>query len=137
MRITPLFMVWKKLNVAKKGKWVGPGTVIGTHHGSVWINMKGSLWKCSQLQCKLATTDESRGLEIQNALAIAMFRKKLAGMQKVYKTTCAASPRLPCDTGKKTKGVYAKGLSGRPPSGRPGTNRQAFGLRHTPFLFGV
>ena len=26
------------------------------------------LWKCSQLQCKLATTEESRGLEIQNQL---------------------------------------------------------------------
>ena len=30
--------------------------------------MRGSLWKCSQLQCKLATTEESRGLEIQNQL---------------------------------------------------------------------
>ena len=41
---------------------------IGTHRGSVWVNMRGSLWKCSQLQCKLATTEESRGLEIQNQL---------------------------------------------------------------------
>ena len=32
----------------------------------VWVNMRGSLWKCSQLQCKLATTEEPRGLEIQN-----------------------------------------------------------------------
>ena len=30
--------------------------------------MRGSLWKCSQLQCKLATTEESRGLEVQNQL---------------------------------------------------------------------
>ena len=30
--------------------------------------MRGSLWRCSQLQCKLATTEESRGLEIQNQL---------------------------------------------------------------------
>ena len=68
VRADDVVMVWKKLTVAKKGKWVGPGTVIGTHHGSVWINMKGSLWKCSHFQCKLATTEESRGLEIQNAL---------------------------------------------------------------------
>ena len=34
----------------------------------MWVNMRGSLWKCSQLQCKLATTEESRGLEIQNQL---------------------------------------------------------------------
>ena len=32
------------------------------------VNMRGSLWKCSQLQCKLVTTEESRGLEIQNQL---------------------------------------------------------------------
>ena len=30
--------------------------------------MRFSLWKCSQLQLKLATTVESRGLEIQNQL---------------------------------------------------------------------
>ena len=30
--------------------------------------MRGSLRKCSQLQCKLATTEESRGLEVQNQL---------------------------------------------------------------------
>ena len=30
--------------------------------------MRGSLWKCSQHQCKLATIEESRGLEIQNQL---------------------------------------------------------------------
>ena len=30
--------------------------------------MRGSLWKCSQLQCKLATTEGSRGLEVQNQL---------------------------------------------------------------------
>ena len=34
----------------------------------MWVNMRGSLWKCSQLQCKLATTEESRGLVIQNQL---------------------------------------------------------------------
>ena len=32
------------------------------------MNMRGSLWKCSQLQCKLATTEESRGPEVQNQL---------------------------------------------------------------------
>ena len=34
----------------------------------MWVNMRGSLCKCSQLQCKLATTEECRGLEIQNQL---------------------------------------------------------------------
>ena len=61
-------MVWKTNPPSKRGRWVGPGVCIGTHRGSVWVNMRGSLWKCSQLQCKLATTEESRGLEIQNQL---------------------------------------------------------------------
>ena len=30
--------------------------------------MEGPLWKCNQSQCRLATSEESRGLEIQNAL---------------------------------------------------------------------
>ena len=61
-------MVWKINPPSRRGKWVGPGVCIGSHRGSLWINMRGSLWKCSQLQCKLATTEESRGLEIQNML---------------------------------------------------------------------
>ena len=61
-------MVWKTNPPSKRGRWVGPGVCIGTHRGSVWVNMRGSLWKCSQFQCKLATTEESRHLEIQNQL---------------------------------------------------------------------
>ena len=68
LRADDVVMVWKTTPPAKRGKWVGPGVCIGVHRGSVWINMRGSLWKCSQLQCKLATTEESRGLEIQNML---------------------------------------------------------------------
>ena len=30
--------------------------------------MCGSRWKCSELQCKSATTEKSRGVEIQNQL---------------------------------------------------------------------
>ena len=67
-RADDVIMVWKTNPPSKRGRWVGPGVCIGTHRGSVWVNMRGSLWKCSQLQCKLATTEESRGLEIQNQL---------------------------------------------------------------------
>ena len=62
LRADDMIMVWKT------NPWVGPGVCIGTHRDSVWVNMRGSLWKCSQLQCKLATTEESRGLEVQNQL---------------------------------------------------------------------
>ena len=54
-----VIVVWKTNPPSKRGQWVGPGVCIGTHRGSVWVNMRGSLWKCSQLQCKLATTEES------------------------------------------------------------------------------
>ena len=30
--------------------------------------MRGSLWKCTAIHCKLAADDEARGLEVQNAL---------------------------------------------------------------------
>ena len=68
LRADDVIMVWKTNPPSKRGRWVGPSVCIGTHRGSVWVNMRGSLWKCSQLQCKLATTEESRGLEIQNQL---------------------------------------------------------------------
>ena len=68
LRADDVIMVWKTNPPSKRGRWVGPGVCIGTHRGSVWVKMRGSLWKCSQLQCKLATTEESRGLEIQNQL---------------------------------------------------------------------
>ena len=66
LRADDVFMVWKTNPPSKRGRWVGPGVCIRTHRGSVWVTMRGSLWQCSQLQRKLATTEESRGLEIQN-----------------------------------------------------------------------
>ena len=67
LRADDVIMVWKTNPPSKSGRWVGPGVFIGTHGGSVWVTMRGSLWKCS-LQCRLATTEESRGPEIQNQL---------------------------------------------------------------------
>ena len=68
LRADDVIMVWKTNPPSKRGWWVGPGVCIGTHRGSVWVNKRGSLWKCTQLQCNLATTEESRGLEVQNRL---------------------------------------------------------------------
>ena len=63
-----VIMVWRVPVPSKGGKWVGPGVVIQNHHGTEWSSMRGSLWKCTSIQCKLAADDEARGLEIQNAL---------------------------------------------------------------------
>ena len=59
LRADEVIMVWKMNPPSKCGWWVGPGVCTGTHRGSVWVNMRGSLWKCSQLQCKMAPTGES------------------------------------------------------------------------------
>ena len=68
LRADDVIVVWKTNPPSTRGRWVGPGVCIGTHRGSVWVNIRGSLWKCSQLQSILATTEESRGLEVQNQL---------------------------------------------------------------------
>ena len=65
-----VIIVWRVPVPSKGGKWVGPGVVIQTHHSTVWTSMRGSLWKCTAIQCKLAADDEARGLEIQNALLL-------------------------------------------------------------------
>eukprot|EP00969_Alexandrium_andersonii_P038912 1705983-Alexandrium_andersonii.AAC.1 len=61
-------MVWKTSPPSKRGKWVGPGVCVGKHHGSLWANVRGGLRKCSELQCKLATSEEARGAEVRNEL---------------------------------------------------------------------
>ena len=63
-----IVMVWRIPNPVKGGKFVGLGVVVLSAHGTVWVSMRGSLWKCTALHCKLAADDEARGLEIQNAL---------------------------------------------------------------------
>ena len=67
-RSDDVVMVWKKPLGNKRGQWTGPGVVVAVHHGSVWVNMRGQLWKCSSEQCRTGTTQESRGLEIFNQL---------------------------------------------------------------------
>ena len=51
--------------------------------------MRRSLWKCSQLQCKLATTEESRGLEIQNELLDDM-KAEFQGWWEQYHDTATS-----------------------------------------------
>ena len=45
-------VVWKTVPPARRGRWVGPGVCIGTHHNSLWINMRGALRKCRGIQVK-------------------------------------------------------------------------------------
>ena len=52
--------VWRSSTLAEKGKCIDPRVCIGTNKGSLWLNMKGCLWKCNQSQCRLATSEEAR-----------------------------------------------------------------------------
>ena len=38
LRADDVIMVWKTNPPSKRGRWVGPGAVCGTHRGSVWVN---------------------------------------------------------------------------------------------------
>jgi hypothetical protein len=67
-RADDIVMIWKTKLPSKRGQWVGPGVVIGVHHNSVWVNMRGHLWKCSAIQCRKATNTEHSGLLIVNEL---------------------------------------------------------------------
>ena len=67
-----IIMVWRVPVPCKGGKWVGPGVVIQTHHSIVWTSMHGSLWKCTNIQCKLAADDESRGLEFRTLYCLIL-----------------------------------------------------------------
>ena len=43
------------------------GYVLRTHRGSVWVKVRGSLWKCSQLQSKLAMETQNQLLDDMKA----------------------------------------------------------------------
>ena len=68
LRSDDVAMVWKSHPPLRRDKWTGSGVCIGTHRSSIWVSTRGSLWKCAREQCRLATTEQSRGLEIQNML---------------------------------------------------------------------
>ncbi|OLP86861.1 Copia protein [Symbiodinium microadriaticum] len=49
---------------SRKATWVGPGVVLAVEKPSLWISMKGELWKVSQEQCRHATSEEQVAKEM-------------------------------------------------------------------------
>ena len=49
---------------ANKPTWVGPGTVIAPDGANLWVSMLGELWRVAREQCRPATNDEHRGVEM-------------------------------------------------------------------------
>ena len=45
LRADDVITTWKTNPPSKRGQWVGPRVCIGTHRGSVWVDMRASLWK--------------------------------------------------------------------------------------------
>ena len=45
-------------------RWVGPGLVALQDGTTVWVSMRGRLWKCAREQIREATNPESLGAEL-------------------------------------------------------------------------
>ena len=45
-------------------RWVGPGLVAPQDGTTVWVSMRGRLWKCAREQIREATNHESLGAEL-------------------------------------------------------------------------
>ena len=48
----------------RKPTWVGPGLILAVEKPSLWISMKGELWKASFEQCRHATSEEQIAKEM-------------------------------------------------------------------------
>ena len=48
----------------RKPTWVGPGVVLAVELPSLWVSMKGELWKVSVEQCRHATSEEQMAKEL-------------------------------------------------------------------------
>ena len=47
-------------------RWIGPGIVIFHEGGTVWVVVRGRLFKCNPGHIRLATNPESLGAELLN-----------------------------------------------------------------------
>ena len=48
----------------RKPMWVGPGVILASELPSLWVSMKGELWKVSVEQCRHATSEEQMAKEL-------------------------------------------------------------------------
>ena len=48
----------------RKPSWVGPGIILAVERPSLWVSMKGELWKVSFEQCRHATSEEQIAKEL-------------------------------------------------------------------------
>ncbi|CAE8697324.1 unnamed protein product [Polarella glacialis] len=74
--------------------WVGPGAVvaISPNGNSVWVSMKGHLWKCSMEQMRKATSEEHLGVEIIRELSAEMMDDIGRGNRTSYRDVAAEGP---------------------------------------------
>ena len=57
-------MMTPEAHEGRKPTWVGPGLILAVEKPSVWVSMKGELWKVSFEQCRHATSEEQIAKEL-------------------------------------------------------------------------
>ena len=93
-----LVFVWRQPRVGP-GKWIGPGLIIIPTAGGCWVNMRGSLWRCSNEQLRPATNDESLGAELINRYLgdLRWDLQRNRGPKKYVDVTAEGIPDFPGD----------------------------------------
>ena len=84
---------------ANKATWVGPGTVIAPDGANLWISMLGELWRVAREQCRPATNDEHRGVEMvlrECAELVEQFKRNSnrAGYKDITKEAMPEQPEV-------------------------------------------
>ena len=88
--------VWRQPKLGP-GKWTGPGVVVLPTSGGAWVNMRGSLWRCSNEQLRNATSEECRGAELVNQYLGSMKTDlmKNRGARRYVDVRREGAPRFP------------------------------------------
>ena len=66
-----LVYVWRDSRIGK-GWWRGPGIVMLAKGNTVWVHIRGALWKCARSQLRQATSEENLGAELVNRYAVSL-----------------------------------------------------------------
>ena len=79
-------MMTEESHEGRKPSWVGPGVVLAIEQPSLWVSMKGELWKVSCEHCRHATSEEQLTKELL-AGELEVLREELgrSSQKRTYK----------------------------------------------------
>ena len=61
----------------QRDRWVGPGLVVQQYRTTVWVAMRGRLWKCSSEQLRFASHEEALGAQFLEDPDLAELLRKV------------------------------------------------------------